>query len=327
MKSTESVFSHPENPIKRLLSGASNLSPAYYGTAVLVIAALIFRPMLLSAAFLWIIARQAAPLGMVVLGQSLSMRCRSIDLSIGGVVLAVNYLASSPHMSSWSGYSIVIVCLVLGLAIGTINGILITRFKGSAVIVTIGMTIIFVGVVVAFSRYTPPGEVPRLVRFLGSGRLGSVPMASVIWLAFVVPLALALRTTVFGKYVDAVGSNPRAAAVSGIPHLKVIFLVHVLSGLTAAVGGLLLAGFVGMGSTDTGIGQDLTLNSMAAVILGGVTFGGGKGRILGPAVGAFMLTFVFNFLTSFGFEESGRLMMQGAIIAVAALIDAGRKRN
>jgi ribose transport system permease protein len=70
----------------------------------------------------------------------------------------------------------------------------------------------------------------------------------------------------------------------------------------------------------------MILNSIAAVILGGVTFGGGRGRILGPAVGAFMLTFVFNFLTSFGFEESGKLMMQGLIIAVAAMIDGLKKR-
>jgi ribose transport system permease protein len=326
LESIESVFKHFERPIKRILSGALDLSPAYYGTAILVVAALILRPVLLSAAFLWIILRQAAPLGMAVLGQSMSMRCRSIDLSIGGVVLAVNYLASSPYTSSWSGYSIVIACLCLGLAVGVINGVLITRFRGSAVIVTIAMTIIFVGVVVAFSRYTPPGEVPHLIRFLGSGRLGNVPIAPLIWVGFVIPSALALRTTVFGKYVDAVGSNPSAAAVSGIPYLKVIFLVHVLSGLTAAVGGLLLAGFVGMGSTDTGIGQDMVLNSLAAVILGGVTFGGGRGRIFGPAVGAFMLTFVFNFLTSFGFEESGKLMMQGLIIAIAALIDGLKKR-
>src|SRR4030042_129515 len=77
---------------------------------------------------------------------------------------------------------------------------------------------------------------------------------------------------------------------------------------------------------NAGIGQDMILNSIAAVILGGVTFGGGRGRILGPAVGAFMLTFVFNFLTSFGFEESGKLMMQGLIIAVAAMIDGLKKR-
>ena len=326
MQAYESTFNSIEGGFRRLLVAVWDLSPAYYGTALLLIAAFIFRPMLLSEAFFWIILRQAAPLGMVVLGQSMVMRCLSIDLSIGGTVLAVNYIASGPYLSAYPGYLIVLACLGLGSIIGAINGALITRFRGSAVIITLAMTIISIGVVVAFARYTPPGDVPSLIRYFGSGRFGRIPIAPVIWIGFVIPAALALRRTVFGHYLDAVGSNPNAAAFSGIPHLRVIFLTHVFSGLTAAIGGLLLAGFVGTGSTDAGIGQDMILNSIAAVILGGVTFGGGRGRILGPAVGAFMLTFVFNFLTSFGFEESGKLMMQGLIIAVAAMIDGLKKR-
>jgi ribose transport system permease protein len=326
MQAFESSLNTTENSLKRLLSGAWNLSPAYFGTALLIAAALIFRPILLSGAFFWVILRQAAPLGMVVIGQSMAMRCRSIDLSIGGTVLAVTYIASSHYLSGWPGYMIVLACLCLGLAIGTINGVLITIFRGSAVIVTLGMTIIFIGIVIALARYTPPGEVPSLIRYFGSGRLGGIPIAPIVWIGLVIPVALALRITVFGKYVDAIGSNPGAAAVSGIPYLRVIFLVHVFSGLAVAVGGLLLAGFVGTGFTEAVIGQDLVLNSLAAVILGGVTFGGGKGRIVGPAVGAFMLTFLFNFLTTFGFDESGKLMMQGGIIAVAALIEGMKKR-
>jgi|WetSurMetagenome_2_1015567.scaffolds.fasta_scaffold03638_2 ribose transport system permease protein len=326
MQAHESTFGSNGGGFKRRLVAAWDLSPAYYGTALLLIAAFIFRPILLSEAFFWVILRQAAPLGMVVLGQSMVMRCLSIDLSTGGVILAVNYIASGPYLSSYPGYLIVSACLVLGLVVGTINGVLITQLRGSAVIITLAMTTVFVGLVVAFARYTPPGDVPSLIRYLGSGRFGRIPIAPMIWIGFVIPAALALRHTVFGRYLDAVGANPNAAALSGIPHLRVIFLTHVFSGLTAAIGGLLLAGFVGTGSTDTGIGQDVILNSIAAVILGGVTFGGGRGRILGPAVGAFMLTFVFNFLTSFGFEESGKLMMQGLIIAVAAMIDGLKKR-
>ena len=326
MQAYESTFNSIEGGFRRLLVAVWDLSPAYYGTALLLIAAFIFRPMLLSEAFFWVILRQAAPLGMVVLGQSMVMRCLSIDLSIGGTVLAVNYIASGPYLSAYPGYLIVLACLGLGSIIGAINGALITRFRGSAVIITLAMTIISIGVVVAFARYTPPGDVPSLIRYFGSGRFGRIPIAPVIWIGFVIPAALALRRTVFGRYLDAVGSNSNAAAFSGIPHLRVIFLTHVFSGLTAAIGGLLLAGFVGTGSTDAGIGQDMILNSIAAVILGGVTFGGGRGRILGPAVGAFMLTFVFNFLTSFGFEESGKLMMRGIIIAVAAMIDGLKKR-
>jgi ribose transport system permease protein len=317
----------PYIALKRLFAGASDLSPAYMGTAFLLIAAWIFRPMLLSEAFFMVILRQAAPLGMLVLGQSIVIRCRSIDLSIGGIILAANYIASSAYLRACPDYGIIMACIMLGLLVGAANGILITRFRGSAVIITLAMSIVFVGVVVALARYTPPGDVPSLIRYFGSGRINGIPIAPMIWIGFVIPFALVLRWTVFGRYVDAVGANPHAAAISGIPHLRVMFVTHLVSGFTAAVGGLLLAGFVGKGTTDTGIGQDLVLNSLAAVILGGVNFGGGRSRILGPAMGAFMLTFLFNFLTSFGFEESGKLMMQGLIIAIAALVEVMKKRQ
>lgn len=311
--------------LKSLFTRALDLSPAYWGTAMLLIAAWIFRPMLLSEAFFLVILRQAAPLGMLVLGQCIVIRCRSIDLSIGGIILAANYIASSAYLRSWPDYGIIMACIILGLMIGTVNGVLITRFRGSAVIITLAMSIVFVGVVVALARFTPPGDVPLLIRNLGSGRIGGFPVAPMIWIGFILPAASVLRWTVFGRYVDAVGANPHAAAISGIPHLKVMFIAHILSGFTAAIGGLLLAGFVGKGTTDAGIGQDLVLNSLAAVILGGVNFGGGTSRICGPAVGAFMLTFLFNFLTSFGFDESGKLMMQGLIIGIAALVERMKK--
>jgi ribose transport system permease protein len=308
--------------LKQPLQAAFLLPPAYYGTAVLLILASMFRPMLMSEAYFWVILRQAAPLGLVVLGQALVVRVRSIDLSVGGIVIGVNYIATSAYLSGFPDSVIIIACLALGILAGVVNGTLITRFRGSAVIVTMAMTIIFIGVVVAFSRYTPPGDVPELVRTIGSGRLHGIPIAALIWACAAIPLGLIMRQTVFGRYLDAAGANPTAAALSGIPYLKTMLITHIISGFCAALGGLLLAGFVGTGSTDTGIGQDLILNSIAAVILGGVTFGGGRGRVLGPVAGAFMLTFLLNFLTSFGFEASGKLMMQGGIIAMAAMVDA-----
>ena len=113
------------------------------------------------------------------------------------------------------------------------------------------------------------------------------------------------------------GANPQAAALSGLPHLRVIFVGHVVSALISVLCGFILVGFVGKGSVT--LGQDLALNSLAAAILGGVNFGNGKGGMAGPAVAAFMLTYLFNFLTSLGLGEPGRLMLQGAIIAAAAV--------
>jgi ribose/xylose/arabinose/galactoside ABC-type transport system permease subunit len=117
--------------------------------------------------------------------------------------------------------------------------------------------------------------------------------------------------------IDQRRTHPQAAALSGLPHLQVVFVGHLVSTLVSLLCVFILVGFVGKGSVT--LGQDLALNSLAAAILGGVNFGSGPGGMLGPAVAAFILTFLFNFLASSGLGESGRLMLQGTIIAAAAL--------
>lgn len=107
-----------------------------------------------------------------------------------------------------------------------------------------------------------------------------------------------------------------------MPYVKVMFTGHILSSLFAVSSTMFLLSFVGVGSLS--IGSDLALNSLAAVILGGVSFGSGKGGVLGPTVAAFMLMFAFNFLTSLGLGEPGKQMAQGAIIAAAAIAYAAR---
>ena len=252
------------------------------------------------------------------------MRCLSLDLSSGGIVVAVAYLLTSGYFDVSEPVSVAL-CIALGLVVGAVNGVLIVKARASSVIVTLAMTTILLGVVIALSQFRAPGDAPETIRALGIGRWGGVPIPVYVWLAVLLPAAWVLRATVFGRSVDAIGANPRAAALSGLPWLEVIFASHVVSALISVVCGFVLVGFVGAGSTTLGL--DLALNSLAAVILGGVHFGNGRGGQLGPAFGAFMLTFLFNFLTSLGLGEPGRLMLQGAIIALAALAHSVRHRN
>jgi ribose transport system permease protein len=301
------------------------LPPAYAATLVLLLLAAWLRPQLLSMPLLLLILRQAAPLGLAVMGQSLVMRARSIDLSVGGVVVAVSYILTSGFLSMPTGMAI-FACVLLGVVVGTVNGLLIVRARASSMIVTLAMAMILTGIVIALSQQRAPGQAPELLRELALLRLAGIPLPVLGWLAALVPVALWLRYSVYGRYLDAVGTNPKAAALSGIPYLRVIFLAHVSSALISVGCGFILVGFVGVGSTT--LGQELALNSLAAAILGGVNFGNGKGGMAGPAVAAFMLTFLFNFLTSLGLGEPGRLMLQGAIIAVAALTySLGKRQN
>jgi len=301
-----------------------NLPFAYLGTALLLLFAYFTRPTLLSPLLLLLIVRQAAPLGIAVIGQSICMRVLSLDLSIGGVIVAVSYILTSGALP-YSEPVLIAICIFFGLAVGATNAFFITRLRASSVIVTLAMAMILTGVVISLGQFYAPGDAPEVLKFIGQKRIGIFPIALFVWLGVLIPAALFLRFSVFGRYVDAIGANPNAAWASGIPYIRVVTMVHILSSLFAVFSGLLLVGFVGVGSMD--IGGDLALNSLAAVILGGVTFGAGKGGVLGPAVAAFMLTFSFNLLTSLGLGEPGKLMIQGAIIAVAAMVYASRRNK
>jgi ribose transport system permease protein len=319
-------LSLPARPARRWrewLAAAIAVPPAYLGTLILLLLAALLRPQLLSLGLLPLIARQAAPLGLAVIGQSLVMRARSIDLSSGGIIVAVSYILTSGFFELPDAAGM-LLCLLLGLVVGAVNGALIVRARASSMIVTLATAMILLGIVIALSQFRAPGDAPDFLRALARRRIAGIPLPVLGWLAVLIPAALLLRRTVYGRYLDAVGSNPQAAALSGIPHLRIIFWGHVISALISVVCGFILVGFVGAGSIT--LGQDLALNSLAAAILGGVNFGNGKGGMAGPAVAAFMLTFLFNFLTSLGLGEPGRLMLQGAIIAGAALVYSVGKR-
>lgn len=297
---------------------------AYAALVILMVVAYFMRPALLSPMLLLLILRQAAPLGIAVLGQSLCMRVLSLDLSIGGVIVGVSYILTS-GLLPFSEPVLLLVAVAFGVAVGLLNAFFITRLRASSVIVTLAVTLVITGVAVALSQLRSPGEAPEILRQLVRLKIGIVPVVLVIWALLLLAVAIFIRRSVFGRYVDAIGANPRAAWVSGIPYVRVVSVVHVMSSLFAVFAGFLLIGFVGVGSMD--LGRDLALNSLAAVILGGVTFGSGKGGVLGPTVAALMLTFSFNLLTSLGLGEPAKLMLQGIIIGVAAAAYSVQRNN
>jgi ribose transport system permease protein len=309
------------SPRGSVVSWLLGLPVAYVGTLLLILCAGLERPNLLQPFLLMLILRQAAPLGLAVLGQSLCIRILSLDLSFGGVAMAASYILTS-GLLPYPEPVLVGLCILLGLAVGAINAFFITKLRASSVIVTLAMVLILSGVVTAFTQFRAPGEAPDFLRYVGQTRIGILPLAVVVWVAVLIPAAFFLRRSVYGRYLDAIGANPRAAWASGVPYVRVVYATHIASSLFAVLSAFLLIGFVGFGSLN--IGSDLALNSLAAVILGGVTFGSGKGGVLGPAVASFMLMFVFNLLTSFGLGEPGKQMAQGAIIALAAIVYSAR---
>jgi len=302
----------------RLQGALTDVPPSVWILIALLVFCVFASPVLLKMPFQLVIFRQAAPLGLAVCAQVLAMRCRSIDLSIVGVFILVNFIACSPAVAALDPWLAVLIPLLAGALIGLINGFFITVVRASAVIVTLATGAILVGIVLFLNSGFPPGSVPEVIKYLGQGRVASVPIAGLIWIATLVVLTLPLHFLVFGRLLKAVGDSPNAGMLSGLPVRRVILFCHIASGLLAALGGLLLTGYIGVSSTR--IGADVVMNSIAGVILGGITFGSPKGGLFGPAIAAFSLALLFNILNVFGAGESGKFIVQGLVIAGAALL-------
>lgn len=298
--------------------------PSVYTILLVAVITLILRPHMLQPKFILIMARQAAPLGLAVLGQLLVIGIGTIDLSIGGVFLFVNYILSSGVFGD-SPLLLLVISLVFGVAVGAINGVLVGKLKASAFIITLGMGALVVGVVIYLSSGKPPGAMPELIKFIGGGRLGTIPVSGIIWVVLAVLISIFLRITAYGRLIRAIGDNPVAASISGLPVDTVVVTNHILSGLFAALGGILLAGFIGMGRMEQTSGVDL--NSIAAVVLGGILFGKGRLTVYGPFLGIWTVTILTSLLFTVHIGEPGKLLVQAAILYVALLVQQLRTRK
>lgn len=296
--------------------------PAFPALLLLFSVAAVVQPRLMSVPFLFIVLRQAVPLGLAALGQSLTMVGRSIDLSLGGVIAVVNVTLAMPYFSGGPGWLSLLAPLAFGAFIGVLNAVLVVFARASAVVVTLGMSVILIGVSYLISGGAPGGELHPIVRELAIGRWGRFPVAGAILIAATLALGLILRRSTFGQALYATGASYSAAWLGGLPVRKVLLLSHVICGMFAASAGIILTGYIGTGTLN--LGAELVMASVAAVVLGGTTFGGGAGGVIGVFAGAFALTFLANLMTGMGLGKPAQLIVQGAIIASAAALARGR---
>lgn len=293
-------------------------APAYPALILLAITAAIVQPRLLSVPFLLIILRQATPLALAAIGQSLPIIGRSIDLSIGGVIALSNVILALPMLSKGPAWWSMAAPLALGAVVGLVNGILVAGVRASAVVATLGMSIILVGASYIVSGGAPAGQVHGFVRLLSTGRIGLFPVAGVILIVAAILIALLLRRSVHGQALQAVGSNHAAAALGGLAVQRELMIAHIVSGLLAGAAAIVLTGYIGTGTLN--LGAELVMSSVAAVVLGGTSFGVSKGGVVGVVAGALVLTFLANLLTGMGVPQPVQLIIQGAIIASAAAL-------
>jgi len=296
--------------------------PAIPTMILLIGMAFYVQPRMLSLPFLFIILRQTVPLGMVAMGQSLPIVGRSIDLSVGGVIALVNVVLSMRYFADSPVWVSFVVPILIGLVVGLVNSVFVVFVRASAVVVTLGMSVILLGLSYLLSGGAPGGDIHEVIETISRGRIARVPYAGICMLALCALLSFLLHRTVFGHSLIATGGNYRASRLSGISVFKELITSHVVCSVFAALAGIFLTGYIGTGTLN--LGANLVMASVAAVVLGGTNFGSSSG-IFGVLLGAFVLTFLNTLLTAMGVDKPVQLILQGAIIAGAAMLSSYRQ--
>ncbi|MGV9237376.1 ABC transporter permease [Streptomyces nigra] len=263
----------------------------------------------------------ATILVLVATGQSLVVITRNVDLSVGST-LGISAFAAGLYLQD-GGNAVVAVLLavLMGVGLGLLNGLLVSLGQVPALVVTLGTLYIIRGVdsIWVGSRQIVASALPDGFVDFGSGGVSAVPWLALIALAVLVATAYYLKHFRGGRELYALGSNPEAARLAGIPVRRRILAAYTVCGALAGLAGTLyLARF---GNVDSGTGSGYELTVVSAVVVGGVVFTGGSGSVYGAALGALLLTSINSVLPALGVSSVWVLAINGVLLILAIAVD------
>ncbi|SDH11179.1 ABC transporter permease [Pelagibacterium luteolum] len=276
--------------------------------------------------------KRAAPLAILAAGQVYVIVSGGFDLSVGSlitlVVVGSSMLSNNDPNATWW---VISVMFGIGLCVGLINGLVVCYLKVPSLIATLGMMITLNGFVFLWSGGAPRGYLPDTFRFFGRVNIMDVPLIRMLPVALIMLVVVGfilywlMHRTNLGRMIHAIGDNPHAAQLAGVPVNRVRITAFIISSLSAVVTGILLGGFAGV-STDVGTGYEL--QAITAAVLGGAMLLGGRGSVPATIAGALTLTAIFTLLNFLGLPQPVRQVVQGLIlIAAVALAMYRRKRT
>jgi len=292
------------------------------GVLVVFLVAAIFAPAFYNPTNLKTVAIQMAVLGIVAVGQTLVLLVRSIDLSVGAV-LALGAVIVVQTESGSSIFVSLIQAFAIAGAIGLANGLLITKRRVPPFVASFGMMWFIQGARLAYTKGQASGTVPDLLRAISIEQVGFIPAALLVFLLVNATVFFVIKYTRFGRWIYAVGGNPSAARYAGIKTDAVVIVAHVVCSVFALLGGLVLSGYIGY--VDLRLGTDYNMNSIAASIIGGTTFTGGRGNLFGTAAGVLLLISLLNLVVVLGLPIHWQYAMQGLVLVSATALQGLRQ--
>lgn len=271
------------------------------------------------------VIRQTAVNGIIAVGMTLVILTGGIDLSVGAVLALSGVVAASGVTGGQPVIVAMLEALALGAILGALNGIAVAWLRLPPFITTLGMMTVARGLALSYTQGRPITGFPEPFRWLGTGWLGPLPIpVLVMGLIFGLGFVL-LHHTVFGERLLAIGNNPEAARASGIRVSRYLIATYGLSGLLAALAGLMLIGRLDSAPPTLGIGYEF--DAIAAVVIGGTRLTGGEGWLMGTLIGALMIGILNNGINLLNIPAFYEQVVKGAVIAGALLLHQALRRG
>ena len=298
----------------------------YLALMMLLIVAAVVTPNLFEKETLAVMFRQCAQLGIIAIGQTMVMLVAGLDLSVGGVIVMTSMVVA--EVSNGRNEMIpaaIVVALIIGMLIGLGNGLLVTKRKVPPLVATLVMLFLVQGAQQAFTRGVPSGFVPEALGIVNQS-WGFLSIPLLIWIGLNAVFLVILKGTTYGRRIYATGSNPEAARLTGIPVNLIKISVYVLASGLAVISGVVLTGYVGY--VDRFIATGLDLDSIAAAVVGGTAFFGGRGGLLGTIAGVLIIQVLSTMVVLIGLEIETQFIIKGLVIlAAVALYGLAQKKD
>lgn len=284
--------------------------------ALVIVTALLYKNFF-TAANLTNMFQQTAPLALVSIGMTYVIIAGGFDLSVGAA-----FAAGAIFFASFDGVFPMpiglLLTLLVGLAAGTLNGILVARFKINAFVATLGTSSVIYGIVTLYAgngaKFLTSGEYTFL-----KGNVAGIPISVIMTTIIFVIAGVVLARSTFGRSVYAVGGNYEAARLNGVRVRLVAGLTFVIAGGLSALGGVVLVSQIG--TAQSNFGATMALDAIAVVIIGGTSLTGGEGAIWRTVVGVLILTVINNLFSALTLEPALQGIIKGAIVIVAVGFD------
>lgn len=266
------------------------------------------------------VLRQTVWVGIMTFGACFVFCLGGIDLSVGSTYGAVGLVISYMMLGGIPPILAIIVGLLLGAGIGLVNGLLVYKVKIVPFIATMAVMTVTRGLMEVATRGVPISGVNMyIMRLLGQGYIGVVPIPVIVALIFFVFCAYLLKKTRFGRYCLSIGSNAEAARLVGINVSKIGILAYVFTGLSCAVSGILVTGRLEGAMPTSGDGYELDV--IAAAVIGGTSLNGGKASMSGCLIGALLMAVVRNGMNLLHIDTYWHEVVMGLIIIIAVIVD------